>query len=89
MKESIAVRPCLNSDTSEAVFITVLHKRRPVLLLGCVYRPPAPRSPTGLFSVNPLKNFGQFPLATSSYWEILMSISSPQRYPLNIGILIT
>ena len=42
VKESIAVRPCLNSDTSEAVFITVLDKRRPVLLLGCVYRPPPP-----------------------------------------------
>ena len=41
MKESIAVRPCLNSDTSEAVFISVLDKRRPVLLLGCVYRPPS------------------------------------------------
>ena len=41
MKESIAVRPYLNSDTTEAVFITILDKRRPVLLLGCVYRPPS------------------------------------------------
>ena len=44
VKASIAVRPYLNSDTTEAVFITILDKRRPVLLLGCVDNPGAPVS---------------------------------------------
>ena len=35
----------LNSDTTEAVFMAVLDRRRPVLLLGCVYRTPPPQRP--------------------------------------------
>ena len=41
VKESTAVRHCLHSHTAEAVFITVLDKKRPILLLGCVYRSPS------------------------------------------------
>ena len=93
MKVSIAVRPCLNSDTSEAVFITVVDKRRPDLLLGCVYRhPPPPPAPVSYWSF--LSESIEKPWSISSCDLILLgyfnvnilspTLSTQHRYLINL-----